>query len=619
MTIPLRRLGVSLLLLAGLIVTSCSPAQADERDEVQPGFAPFIHILNGQQPTFTLSGDLQIRIDDKPQSIKLHLARDGAERFDLKLHHEDYAIEIYRRADFTAVFLPKHETACHAHGPVDETHSLAPSGLVNRLISPESRAYAVPALLDTLQADLSGPVVGLLQWPLRLQQREADGQWILSEDSPLQFPEHGQLKFTADFGTVHLTAKDTAKLAEQLPDVESVAQVDRNELERTLSRGIHRATEILIPGTQLQSPQQQHRKVPHGELRWIDGQRVALLDGTPEEIGTAHALLLKNEATRCIESVLYTFATAHLIRTGRWFRYDLRQAYDRLKPHIPERHLQETQALAAALEMPPETLEVLNVFPELFHCSGFAVFDSATSDGTLYHGRVLDYMTTIGLQDAATTFIVKPAKHHAFANVGYAAFIGSVSGMNDQAISLGEMGGRGEGQWDGVPMATLMRRALEECSTLEQVQQLWTDSPRTCEYYYVFADGKTNDAVGVAAWPDRIEFIKPGEAHERLGEGIPDAIVLSAGSRLEKLRERVRQEHGGIDTALALWLMNRPVAMESNLHNVLFIPKTGHFYVANASHSKPAAEMPYVKLHLPTLLDSIEHSNSTTTVDPAGD
>ena len=44
--------------------------------------------------------------------------------------------------------------------------------------------------------------------------------------------------------------------------------------------------------------------------------------------------------------------------------------------------------------------------------------------------------------------------------------------------------------------------------------------------------------------------------------------------------------------------MSRPVAMESNLHNVLFVPADGVLYVANASHGKPAAEMPYMKVDL---------------------
>jgi hypothetical protein len=130
------------------------------------------------------------------------------------------------------------------------------------------------------------------------------------------------------------------------------------------------------------------------------------------------------------------------------------------------------------------------------------------------------------------------------ANVGYAGFVGSVSGMNAEKISLGEMGGRGEGQWDGAPMATLMRRALEECDTLAEVQQLWTDSPRTCEYYYVFADGETNEAVGVSGLlPQSIESgAIQGQGHERLGEGIPDTVwrtVRRQSARMTELRKRV--------------------------------------------------------------------------------
>jgi hypothetical protein len=335
------------------------------------------------------------------------------------------------------------------------------------------------------------------------------------------------------------------------------------------------------------------------------------LHRTPEQIGEAHGQLLKTEAIRCIDSVLYSFGTVETIRSGQWFRHKLAGAYARLEPHIPERHKRETRAMAKALGIEPELAETLNVFPELFHCSGFAVFGTATSSGKLYHGRVLDYMTTIGLQDAATIFIVAPEGKIAFVNVGYAAFIGCVSGMNAKSISLGEMGGRGEGQWDGVPMATLMRRALEECDSLDDVKALWKNSPRTCEYYYVFADGKTNQVVGVAATPESLEFILPGQGHQLLGDGIPDAIVLSAGSRLEKLRERVLSRHGEIDVEVAKWLMSRPVAMQSNLHNVLFVPQDGVLYVANADHRHPAAERPYVRLDLHALLREMSVGDRT--------
>ena len=188
--------------------------------------------------------------------------------------------------------------------------------------------------------------------------------------------------------------------------------------------------------------------------------------------------------------------------------------------------------------------------------------------------------------------------------------------MNTSGISLGEMGGQGEGQWDGVPMATLMRRALEECTTLDDVTTLWETSPRTCEYYYVFADGKSRRAVGVAATPTSLEIIQPGQSHARLGDGITDAVVLSAGERLETLRNRVLTLHGSIDAQSAMQLMNRPVAMKSNLHNVLFIPEELVLHIANASHDAPAAECPYVRLDLEKLLLDVPHSARSAAMVP---
>lgn len=244
-----------------------------------------------------------------------------------------------------------------------------------------------------------------------------------------------------------------------------------------------------------------------------------MLWGTPDEIGEAHGKLLGEEAQRCIDSVVYAFGAVQTIQNGRWFRQDLEKAYERLAPHIPERHKSETRALAISMGVEPALMHVVNVFPELFHCSGFAVFGSATKDGKLYHGRVLDYMTAIGLQDAATTFIVSPTGYQSFANVGYGGFIGSVSGMNGAQISLGEMGGKGEGKWDGVPMATLMRRALEECTTLDQVKKLWADSPRTCEYYYVFADGKIEAPSAYPQRPKKYNSLHLGKRIRFSGKG----------------------------------------------------------------------------------------------------
>ncbi len=587
------------------LVTVASSTSAEETDagRLATELKPFFTALTGNSSAYVLDAKVSATIEGKSQDVAAKLTRFDADSFDLDLVHSDYEVRLRRRADATAFALPKHKVVFVGKGKADSADCLDPSGICGRLVG--SGCSVQPYVQLVTQSDAATASL-LLTGLLKVKRDAATGKWSAGKDVTFEFgKESPSLSVTFPGGsTVISLGKPEAMKAVDAWDGLAATELSRAELERQLSRGVRRSLEILAPSSELTSPQTSGRRVAHGELRWVEGQRVAILSGTPEQVGRAHGELLKVEAQRCVDSVIYAFGTVQTINTGRWFRQDLEAAYSRLAPHIPADHKTEVRALAESMGWDPHLAEVVNVFPELFHCSGFAVFGSATADGKLYHGRVLDYMTTIGLQDAATTFIVSVDGKIPFANVGYAGFIGSVSGMNAKAVSLGEMGGRGEGKWDGVPMATLMRRALEECSTLDEVMDLWKKSPRTCEYYYVFADGKTNRAVGVAAVPESVDFILPGQSHERLGEGIPDAVVLSAGSRLEKLRERVKEKHGKIDVPTAQWLMSRPVAMSSNLHDVLFVPADGVLYVANADHRHPAAERPYVRLDLRELLKS---------------
>ena len=576
---------------------------------------PLWECLSGARETFAVEGTVAIGGSGKPMKVAIKLARFDAHAYDLEVTHDDYALVLRRRADATALALPKHKIVHIGRGATDSADHLDPAGIGARLVSSATQvSLATPLLLQPSPASLTGLLVGLLG----VKHDSNDGRYERG-DGWLDFDDAGRrISANAENVELDLTVGEPGEClaVDEFPGYET-SEVPRDEIERTLCRGVRRALEIALPGAELTAPAATSRTVPHGKLEWAEGLRVVTLHGSPEEIGKAHGELLAVEANRCVDSVLHVVGTVETIRGGVWFRKKLDDAAARLAPHIPERHLRETEALAASLQLDPKLVAVVNVFPELFHCSGFAVSGTATTDGTLYHGRVLDYMTEIGLQDAAAAFVVAPEGQIPFVTIGYAGFIGSVSGMNAQGISLGEMGGRGEGQWDGVPMATLMRRAMEECTTLDEVMTLWTDSPRTCEYYYVFADGKTRQSVGVAATPERIEFVKPGEGHELLGTGIPDSVVLSAGDRLLCLRERVKEQFGKIDEEAAIHLMDRPVAMKSNLHNVLFVPEKLILHVAHASHKKPAAECPSVRLDLAKLLEEVPGARGAATLPAA--
>jgi len=604
---------VRAIAVAALLFTTLRPASSPAQDQppadgpaqgtLAADLGPLWQCLSGGRQSFSLAGRLTVRRGDRPIEAAVRLERFDAACFDLSVDHPTYAAVLRRRAGATALAVPRHHIVHVGRGDTDPEDHLDPAGIGGRIAAGGTALAVVPPLLaqttPTSLATLATRLLGLQRDPVAGRWRRGD-DWVAFAD--------GGRRITVCVGdvTVDVTVGDAGGCpdVDDFPGCEPHA-VPRDEIERTLCRGARRALEIVLPGPELTAPERRPLAVANGSLEWVDGLRVVTLHGSPAEIGRAHGELLGVEAGRCVDSVLHVVGTVETIRGGVWFRDRLADAARRLAPHIPAHHAAETRALAAALGLDPDLVASVNVFPELFHCSGFAVSGSATADGTLYHGRVLDYMTEIGLQDAAAVFVIAPRGRIPFVTVGYAGFTGSVTGMNARRISLGEMGGRGEGQWDGVPMATLMRRGLEECSTLDEVVDLWRRSPRTCEYYYVFADGNSRRSVGVAATPDRLELVGPGEPHERLGEGIPDAVLLSAGERLACLRQRVRDAHGRIDEEAALRLMDRPVAMRSNLHNVLFVPERLVLHVAHASRHKPAAECAAVRLDLAALLRDV--------------
>ena len=343
-----------------------------------------------------------------------------------------------------------------------------------------------------------------------------------------------------------------------------------------------------------------------GWLERENGQLILHLKGSPREMGLQHGRLLKDHIQQNLKTLLEIKGNQALVDFGP-LKLKPRTAIEAIiaiqRAHVPDWYLEEIAGLAEGAEVPEMDALVANFIPEMFHCSGFALMNSATADGTLYHGRVLDYATDWSLQDHALVLVAEPEGGIPFVNVTYAGFVGCVTGMNVHNISIGEMGGGGLGHWHGVPMAVLMRQALQTCETFDQTIDLYRTSPRTCQYFYVVADGKTNKATGMEASWDRFELVLPGVKHELLPEPVHDCALLSAGQRYQLLVERVKEQHGQITAESALKLMDRPVAMKSNLHNVLFEPQTTRFWVSHAgSDGTPAADRPYNAYQLSELL-----------------
>lgn len=367
------------------------------------------------------------------------------------------------------------------------------------------------------------------------------------------------------------------------------------------------AVVFLCPVSQLLAEAQRKLLAVEGNgyLETVDGYPVLHLKGAPEQMGYQHGVLLKKSIRENIEFLLndaldQDIKIGTLKITSTMIASVLLGAFDK---KVPQHFVDEMNALAKGAELPEWKIKVVNLIPEMMHCSGFALLSKATAENKLYHGRVLDYGVKMKLQNHAVLIIQEPDGKVPFVNVSYAGFIGSVTGMNLAKISIGEMGGGGVGQWDGIPMSFLVRMVLEDTRTLEEAIGIFKDNPRTCEYYYVIADAAADNAVGIKALPDKLEIIRHGETHPQLQHPVENTVIMSAGDRYNNLARLIAEGYGKFTQASAIRLMDAPVAMNSNLHDALMVPEDAVIYVANARpDGSPAWKQKYYRFDIRSLM-----------------
>lgn len=400
-----------------------------------------------------------------------------------------------------------------------------------------------------------------------------------------------------------------------------------------------------------------------GFLEKKNGQQILHLKGTPYERGYQHGVLLKKQIERNIATYIDNFAKVVAddvikVSDSEALKIALRlgefaKNMPTLMSYIPQHFKEELQGVADGSGIEIGKIVTLNLFPEIFHCSGMTVSGQASKNGELYHVRVLEYSVGKKLQTTSVLQVVEPDLGIAFLNVSYAGFIGTVTGMNEAKISIGEIGGLGYGSWKGVPMAFLLRDILQNAAMLEDVQEILTNSSRTCEYYYLFSDGKTNESIGVYATADQLHFISPGDSYALIAasnlpanygqNGDNDKFVLTSCSventsyqtllfeedkrlamlfrlqpsdcllltgypnpeRYPVLVERILEKYNAIDEKELMEIIKCPVTRRSNLHTAIFQPSQLKVWIAHAGpFDEPACDQPYQEWDFSSLLSS---------------
>lgn len=580
-----------------------------------PRFAFRIRVETEDLLPRPLPGGVPTASETKPTHSfdEILVGRSGPDSWFLEIRSAWKNVAFNRDASATRLLLPGENVEFFGEGNLASlSESLEPEGLLARVMTHETRLSAVLPFLVPGSSELAirqflipnlGPMTtgdpgsSRCAWEIRpgvSLALDLEAQGIRLEAASLTRDLKSLKAIEIELLPATFAADQTSFSALKI----TRTPVPRVDLEKSVIRGARQLLRSYFP-SRTGIPLPETTDLPNGMFRLNDGQPVVLLWGSPFRMGRAYGKLLESRIPLTIDAVLYLSGLIETVNSGKWFLGELDQAWNRARPFIPGPFIQELEGIASSCpSVSLRELQLANIFPEYFHCAGFAVFGKATLNGNLFHGRVLDYMPEIGLQNAAVNFVFRPRERNAFFNVGFAGFIGCVTGINDKGVAIGSLGGQGYYDWDGTPMSFLVRRALEECDSASGTRELIASSPRTCHYYYLVSDGKIPTALAVEATPHSFEELGPGAANPFLGEGITDSIILAAP---QFIRWGVREKFGKLGEDEAKGLMGPPVATRTNVHSVLFAPQKLEAHVAHADMWTPAGSRPFVFFDLKTL------------------
>ena len=382
---------------------------------------------------------------------------------------------------------------------------------------------------------------------------------------------------------------------------------------------------VLVRSDRITSMEQESEILSRAKLSWTDDGKVRVLmtRGNAYERGYQHGKLLRREVQ---ENIGYIYEQA--LRKFH-FKDLFDEAYERMRPFIPQDYVDEMHGLAHGARMPLEVIHNVHVLADIGEwggkkqikkavremmegtlatsCSNIGASGSATVDGHLYTVRILDWgLHKISkLHEFPLIHVSYPEKGVPNANIGWVGYLGAISGMNAAHITLGEMGYRDpDGETlSGIPMPFMMREVLTHAENLADVRRIIHDAVGTCSYVFMMSDGKTNEAEMYVKDRSRFVTFKPGaDVHDTKEEipGIKD--IVYGGHYNEKMTAVLTENHGKLSPEVFMKLIPG-IAMPSNFQNVIYDSTGLRFWVSNAaSKDEWAASQPYTYFDLADFL-----------------
>lgn len=342
------------------------------------------------------------------------------------------------------------------------------------------------------------------------------------------------------------------------------------------------------------------RTVPNGKAFTVGtpGNEFWVLHvyGTAYEMGYAHGSLMRSEARDMLNQT-WTYLESQvedaLNGLPNWLKIDLANAgldialdwtYEHTKNFTGQYFYDELRGISDATGVDYQTLVRIHLIGELTQgdCSMFGAWSKATkASGKTFQLRALDWDVDGPFKDFPAVVVYHPSDNgHAFANLGFIGWIGTLSGQSSTQLAVSEIGISfpdatfGKESRSGVPFTFLLRDILQFDNTYEDSIKRITDAHRTCDLVLGVGDGKAATmrefqySASVANVMDDTNLMPLNDTwHARIEDVVYTGMDWDCPAYNSALHDRLMTYYGDINA-------------ENTIHGIVPVVQTGNLHIA---------------------------------------
>ena len=333
-----------------------------------------------------------------------------------------------------------------------------------------------------------------------------------------------------------------------------------------------------------------------GELVFENGIPILILRGSPEEIGQQQANLLKPQLFLVVDTYLNRFLHKQELE-------DIAiNAMERMKPFVPEAYQKELLELAETTGLSYDRLLLLQTImdePRVPYCSVILATEPATSQPGLIFGRNLDF-PSLGLAEHYSLItIYHPDNGKSFASIIWPGFVGALSGINQDGLSLALLLSFSSWQTNtaGMPSMMLLRKILEQASTVEEAIKIIRDTKRVSPINLALADANNNSAI-VEITAEKIALRQPdrGLFYATNWFVTEDMDTGGGDARYGKIKKWAQKNHGKIGLQETINILGDVAMFRINLQSMVFYPRDRVVHLSIGSVNSAKQEFKRINL-----------------------